>query len=255
MAAETARDYVRASSQYFDITDAAGPNLNFGGGNTIAYTCGWINADDTGTQYMLWGKQLDNTGTGYQWDMRLQADKTIMFLKGYSTSSYTTPATTDVITAGTWHFVEGFNDGTNMGVCLDRGTDVTIADTNTWRSSAGKFWLGTRAGSGGPDSNGYFNGLMQCVVVVTGTMPSTAQRDALYASGAGVCWDNRPSISGTYQGWWNQFEASGNAIDESANGYDLTDRNSVGSGTGHVECAAAGGGPPLGSANLLGVGR
>lgn len=238
-AVANARDFELTSAQYASTTDAAAPLLNFGGGNTVMYTCGWVKPESIGSQMILYGKQLNNTAVGYQWDIRILTTGELMFVKGYDVTSYTTPQTTTTMSAGTCYFVEAYNNGTVVGVSINRGTDVTSADTNTWRASSGDFRMGVRADvAGGPDAGSYYDGLMQSVVVVLG-MPTSGERDSFYNSGAGVQYSNRPALSGsTYAAFWNGTEASGANLTDSVNSYTLTQVNTVGSATGCVTEAA-----------------
>lgn len=218
------RDFESSSSQYADCTKAVCPDLNFEGGNTVMYVNFWWKPESVGAQQILMGISR-NTNADYQWDIRMLDTGVMEFVKAYGASSYATvDATTHgALSAGTEYFIEVYNDGTNMGIAVNRGSDNTTADTNTFRSSTTEFALGRRPGAV-PD--GYADGAVQSITVIRGSVPGTSDRNAFYNAGTGV-WDaTKPSL--TYTAFYECSESSGANFTDSVSGYTLTQVNTVG---------------------------
>lgn len=242
------RDFEQSSTQYASITDASGPNLNLGGGNTVFYACGWIKPESFNNQMSLIGKQASNLDAGYQYEILIlnNPTKKLNFTKAYGTTDYATVTenTFGALSAGTTYFWEAYNDGTNMGVSISpsdptgassRTADTTTADTNTFRASTGKFWMATRGGvAGAPDTGVLYDGAMQSTTFILG-MPTTGERNAFYNGGKGVWNTTRPSLStATYVSFWEQGESSGSDMTDSVSGYTLTQSGTVGTASALV---------------------
>jgi hypothetical protein len=138
------------------------------------------------------------------------------------------------ISLSTWTFWEAYYDsvGDVIAVCINRGSDSTLADTVGPTTSTIDFLI-----SQYPSASNYVNGRMCSMVFING-MPATADRDAIYNSGSGVLYKDKPTLSsGTYVSWWDGAETSGVLIDAHGTNH-LTDNNTVTSAAGKVTYTA-----------------
>ena len=228
--AEDARYFTSANSEYFSIANASAPNLRYG--NEDFYICGWVNQTTVAVGYVAgkwaagdyeWILYYRGSGYGYE-----------LIVDSYGNLAAFTRATSTLIPqANTWYFLEAYHDSVNnvVGISVNRNTDTTTSHTT-----------GVNAGTTHPLNVGgtsYFNGKMQGLAFISG-IPTASERDALYSRGFGANFSDKPVFSAaTIDAWYDFNEASGNALDAGANGYNLTDNNTVTGAAGVVYDAPA----------------
>lgn len=225
-----ARDFEGSNSEYFSLSNASQIGLDPGANSW--YFCAWVNQESTRTSddfgNILFGK--GGGGSVFSYSCRIKNGNNLR-LYIYDGSTFPFIDSADSITNGVWAFVEYYHDASakTLSVCINRGTDTTSsAYAGTAQTSTNIVEFGNQSGG-----SQYYDGLMQGAIFISG-IPSTSERNALYNSGNGVLYANRPTLaSATYVSFWNGDEASGDLID-SVGTNNFTDNNTVTSGTGHI---------------------
>lgn len=230
----SARSFAKANSESLSITNAAQSGLGFG--DVDFYVCGFFKfATLTGTSVGLINKYLA-AGNQHSYTLYQSTDRKPRFYVSAdgSTDVVATWGSADV-SDGVWYFYEGWHNATanQIGVCLNRGTDVTT-------SHSGGVYVGTAPFEiSGFDAGSYYDGLIQLIVITSG-IPTTAERNAIYNSGAGVFYRNRPTLSlASYVSWYDCAETSG-ALRDAHGTNHLTDNNTVTSAGGLITYTAEG---------------
>lgn len=235
----TARQYTAANSEFHSIAHASQSGLN--PGNTNFYGCGWFRFDSFVTLNCLFAKWKDN-GTGgtcaYLLDYYNTGGKfrwSVSSSGAYNSGVTTVQSTTfGAASLNTWYFVEWYHDADNdvLGIAVNRGTTDTAAhSTGIYTSTA------TSVRISALESTYYNNGKVSSIGIFS-RIPSTAERDALYNSGAGVFYkDLSDSIKTGLVSWWDLMETSGQAYD-AVGSNNLTDNNTVTSAAGIITYTA-----------------
>ena len=167
---DNSRDFERANSEYFSITDASQTGLDITSGLTMAM---WINVESTAGTMYLGGKQDNDVANGNTY---------LFFINGAAQQHWVVSdgsSTDEVIASGavstaTWtHWVFVYEPSTRLELYEDGGSIATnttgiVASLN---NNAYPFRLG--AGKTGGGVTNYYDGLMQDAIIW-----STALTDA-----------------------------------------------------------------------------
>lgn len=150
-----------------------------------------------------------------------------------------TAAWGSALSTATWYWVEGYHDSVNdvVGICVNRGTDVTAATAGVVPASGN-----TGALTYGKDTGGAYFGGRAGSCVFFKRIPTAAERNALYNSGNGLRYSAAVAAGVSLTsliGWWEMDENSGSRADKSGNALTLTDGNTVTADDGKVEYDAA----------------
>lgn len=228
----SARLYTRANSEYHSIADGSQTGLDPAGN---MYVAGWFYFT-TVTVGESMGLVCKGSASG-NYEYYLYFDRTgnrILFQASGNGTSIDTATGNNfgAPSAGVWYFIEGYYDGTNIAVCVNRGTDDTTAHNTGIYNGTSTFMVG-QDGFG----TGMFNGRATKVCFYS-AVPSTTIRDALYNSGNGVNYHDLTTAQKTnLVSWWDGAETSGNLLDAHGTN-NLTDNNTVTSATGKVTYTA-----------------
>lgn len=228
----SARLYTRANSEYHSIADGSQTGLDPAGN---MYVAGWFYLT-TVTAGESMGLVCKGSASG-NYEYYLYFDRTgnrfIFQASGDGTSIDTATANTfGAPSAATWYFIEGYYDGTNIAISVNRGTDDTTAHNTGIYNGTSTFMVG-QDGFG----NGMFNGRATKICFYS-AVPSTTVRDALYNSGNGVNYHDLTTAQKTnLVSWWDGAETSGNLLDAHGTNH-LTDNNTVNSAAGKVTYTA-----------------
>jgi len=223
----SARLFTAANSEYFSAADAA---WNSPTGSW--YQCGWVNLTTNATQVVLLAKYGTGGNQGWQTYYNNATSK-FGLTQSHDGTNTVGVEFGSTSSTGTWYFVENYYDSVNQlcGININRGTDATVAQTNgQFDSSLAIRW--------GAQSGGFYANASGGPTVFLSGMPTAAERNALYNSGNGVLYKDRPTFStATILAWYDMAETSGQAYD--ANGTNhLTDNNTVTSAAGKVTYTA-----------------
>ena len=223
----SARLFTAANSEYFSAVDAA---WNSPTGSW--YQAGWVKLTTNATQVVLLAKYGTGGNQGWQTYYNNATSK-FGLTQSHDGTNTVGVEFGSTSSTGTWYFVENYYDSVNQlcGININRGTDATVAQTNgQFDSSLAIRW--------GAQSGGFYANAAGGPTVFLSGMPTAAERNALYNSGNGVLYKDRPTFStATILAWYDMAETSGQAYD--ANGTNhLTDNNTVTSAAGKVTYTA-----------------
>lgn len=122
-----------------------------GGGSTTAFCfMACVKPTQVGVRQTLFSDA--GTNTGYK--VELNASNQLVLSAGNGTS-YTAATTANTFASGDTVSIEAYDDGTNIGVCLNNGTPVTVARP-TVTAGTNAFTMGKDNGA----ASGYFKGNM-----------------------------------------------------------------------------------------------
>jgi hypothetical protein len=227
----SARLFTAANSEYFSAADAT-----WNSPTGPWYQAGWVYLNSTATQIVGFCKYDNVSDNAFQpyysnvtgkFGLDQSGDGLVANLK---TVTFGTGSTT-----GTWYFVEFYYDGSVIGVNVNRGTDVTTAQTAQFNSSL-EVRLGRNHFAPAPF---YANCRLQSFAFYNGTMPSSTVRDSLYNSGNGKLYKDLTAADKVgLEAWYDGAETSGMLLDASGNAHHLTDNNTVTSAAGKVTYTA-----------------
>lgn len=94
------------------------------------------------------------------------------------------------LSTGTWYLIHAWHDASanELGISVNAGTPVTATTGGTApETSAAEFRIGARAYAG---AQGYFDGVIDDVVILKGHVMTSAERTADYNSGTGVAFSD-----------------------------------------------------------------
>lgn len=209
-----ANQFTITNSQKFSIADNA--TFSNAGHADFCY-CGWVVFDAVNVQQCIVAKSTSITGTTCEFALFMQSSgiPRMSISNGTTTTSANWSA---ALTAGVPYFIEGYYDSTNnrIRINVNRGTSIgTAQSTGGWDStfalnfgsSGSADYLGGRMWSWG-----FFNAL-----------PSSTNLNTIYNSGAGKRYADLTAAEKTnLVAWWDFSEASGNAMDKTGTGNNLT---------------------------------
>lgn len=230
--ARTAAQFTAANSETLSRADEAAIKA----GDIDFYWCGWFYIDSDIANYRALCVKGVTINGSQNYALYIAADEKPVFIISNKSATWGSGLST-----ATWYFIEGYHDAANdlVGVCVNRGTDVTAATAGAVPDSTN-----TAALTFGKDSGGaYYDGRMGNVGFFK-RLPSTAERDAIYNSGAGRRYADlvAAGVSLTsLTGWWEMDENSGTRADKSGNALTLTDNNTVTASDGLVDYTASDG--------------
>jgi hypothetical protein len=137
-------------STEFDGIDDALTSPQGGGATTAFCFMACIKPTQLGARTALFSDANLGAFTGYY--LEVTAAGNLRFLAGNG-ASYTSVTSGNAVSAGTVYSVECYDDGTNIGVCLNNGTPVTAARP-TVSAGTTAFFIGRDATA----ASGYFKG-------------------------------------------------------------------------------------------------
>jgi hypothetical protein len=226
----TAAQFTAANSEKLDIAS----NSTLQAGDIDFYWCGWIYIDAAPAAYTaIFLKGTQYSGTTMNYGASILSTR----VPGFDIADGTNRKTAtwgSALSLATWYFIEGYHNAAAdvVGVCINRGTDVTAATAGVVPASgnAGALTFGKDPGGGQ-----YFDGRIQHFTFLK-RLPSAAERNALYASGAGVNYADNAIATTSMVSWWSMTEESGTRADSHGTN-TLTDTNTVTSNDGKVAYA------------------
>lgn len=204
-----------------------GASLSVGSGPF--YISFFFRSDDPGIgeESVILGKGDANSGgldVEYQFTVEFASGKLKFYVANGVTSAVCTAS--GAIASGTWYFVEGLWDGTNIELWINR----SLYDTEASDGSAGllqPFIMST-------DNNYsvFFTGIVDSLGIWQ-EVKTHAQRDFLYNSGNGTTYsDLNTMVKEGLIEYFNLGEISGIQRVGNFNGFILEDTNNVSNGTG-----------------------
>ncbi|MDZ4405030.1 LamG-like jellyroll fold domain-containing protein [Prosthecobacter sp.] len=224
---ERSADLESSSSQYLSITDAAQTGL----GMTSTYTfSAWIKMESINDFMPIAGKTVGTNG--YAFLIRSSGDLAVNHGTGVATFSAG-------LAVGKWqHVVVVYDDPNDKLSCYVDGNLKGVAAVTTNPPASTDFF-----GLGKHNADGiYFDGMMKDVAVWE--RPLTSVEVKSLASGIDVSTTYRPgNVTVAPTAWWklNELSSGSSAVtrSDSAGAHPLADTNTVGSGGGYLEGAAA----------------
>ena len=138
-----------------------------------------------------------------EWMVYRQGDNTLRFSVSPNGSTLTTVTWASTLSTGTWYFVAGEWDGTNIKLSVNGATFQTTSFSGTIHSNANQFDMGLISGSGNP-----LNGSIDEVGIWMGRALTQTEVGQLYNGGAGL-----------------PFSSFGNAGDSDANTERVADQS------------------------------
>lgn len=202
------------SSQNFSIAD----NASLSWGNRDLYFAGWVKFNAVNVQQCVLAKGTSlAAAASFEYAIWLNSSGIIKLQ--FSTGSATTTASWGTaLVANTWYFVEGYYASSipRMRLSVNRGTDISIAQTGGPVDGANAFCFGNSTAAN------YLNGNLYSWAFYTGN-PSSTVRDFLYNSGNGRTFTDLSGANLTnLVSFWNFGNASGNLVDQNSGGNDMT---------------------------------
>jgi len=182
-----------------------------------------------------------------EWLVYRHGDGTLRFSVSSNGSTLTTVTWASTLSTGTWYFVAGEWDGTNIKLSVNGATFQTTSFSGTIHSNANNFDIGLISGSGNP-----LDGRIDEVGIWMGRALTQTEVGQLYNGGAGLPYDSfgatgspTPTPTPTPNGlltnlyaYYKLDEASGNALDASGAGLNLPNySNPIGTITGVINGA------------------
>lgn len=176
-------NFVAGSSQRLRIAD----NPLLSAGDAYYYICAWVKQTTTNSGGRAISAKV--SGTTYEFEFYM-SNRVAGFYKEPTASASFGSA----LTQGNWGFIEGYHDpdANIIGICMDRGVDVTTATSTGMNDTAGDFWIGGNPYSGGAE---FFDGVVCELGVWRGRIPTAQERNWLYNNGMGRTYpfDGRPA--------------------------------------------------------------
>lgn len=225
----TAAQFTAANSESLSRADEAAIRC----GDIDFYWCCWVYLDSVPAasfvQPLIKGASM-NASMNYA--MTVRNTKPEFWIGDNSVNKLATWGS--AVSTATWYFLEGYHDSVNdlVGICVNRGTDVTAATAGIVPRSGNADAL-----SLGLAATGTFYGGRIGNMVGFKRLPSAAERNALYNSGNGVRYADNAISYTSLIGWWELDEESGTRADKGPNALTLTDNNTVTSNDGKVAYA------------------
>jgi hypothetical protein len=173
-----AAQFTAANSEFLDVAD----NAPLSGSDRDVYCSGWLYLDTTGLFRGVMNKYTTVAGNREYILYVTNANILTLEVSGNGTATTARTATTfGALAATTWYFWEWYHDSVNdlIGIAVNRSAEQTAAHTTGIFNGTAAFALGSNAGG-----LNYFNG-RQDAVGFWDRIPSAAERDSLYNSGAG----------------------------------------------------------------------
>lgn len=215
-----AADFNAANLETLSSNDSA-----FAFGNEDFSVAGWFYADVLSSAPCI-GKWDESTNDRSYLITNRSSGTYRAYLSEDGTTIARTLNSTVTATTGAWHFfVYTYNSSEDLvKFSVDNETYVTGASTVGPYVSAAEVVLGKFDGGGN-----YFDGRMDGFLFYNKSL-TESEKSALYASGVGVNYEQMDKTS--LLAYWNMNEASGDRLDSTANGLNLTDNNTVTQATG-----------------------
>lgn len=227
----SARQYTAANSEWHSISSGSYTGLN--PGNTNFYMAGWVYANSLSTNiiYSKW----QSAGGSNSFEV-YYASSNLTFIGTADGANVAFSVSAGAMSTSTWYFIEIYHDATNdlVGISINRAADTTSSySSGLYATSSVDFGIGAGAVAFAP-----WDGRIGPTMFIATSIPTTAERDALYNSGNGVLYKDRPTLgTATYVSWWDGAETSGVRIDATGTN-NLTDNNTVTSAAGKVTYTA-----------------
>jgi hypothetical protein len=175
----TARQFVRTSSQWFSRPDDA----LLSGGNRNLFFSVWVSLNSTGNDLTIFFKGTGATGTGLEYRLLWSTGAaTFRFQVGGGGLTRNVDVAPSPVSTGVWYHLMCWHDADNdvIAIALNNGTPVTFSYSLGLNDTAAAFAVGaTSAGAS------FHNGLLD-EFGIWGRIPSVAARTALYNAGAGL---------------------------------------------------------------------
>lgn len=230
--ARTAAQFTAANSESLSRADEAAIKC----GDIDFYWAGWVMLDTTSaTNRVIFTKGDSGIGAAVNYVLYKSATEVPTFVVG-DNSTFKTATWGSALSTATWYFIEVYHDSVNdlIGICVNRGTDVTTATAGiipfTASTGALKFGIGASGTLPLDGREGNWCGFKR--------LPSAAERNAIYNSGSGVRYADAAVSYTSLIGWWEFDENSGTRADKGPNALTLTDNNTVTANDGKVDYAA-----------------
>ncbi len=223
------RQYDAASSRFFTLASApAALNIS----TTADWSwAGWVYVDSRTTSRVLWSNLEPSTVSTFQWDIYVRDSDGKLSVDLYTNAGGVgaSVVSTTALSNGAWYFVAVVftNSDQKVRVSVNNGTqDASGAYSGTMGSGA---FVGC-----GAYYNGTFphNGRLDEISVWAGYALTSQDLTDLYNGGAANQYPFTP-ISQSNVSYWKMDEASGTRADVYRLN-DLTDNNTVASGTGII---------------------
>ncbi|MGE4442130.1 MAG: Ig-like domain-containing protein [Desulfomicrobium sp.] len=143
-----------------------------GFGSAELYLCGWVYPGNISTQRPICAQWNANPNLSWLLDIFGGNFRWIAY------NGSTTPIVSVPATVSAWQFVEAWVVGGKQGLCTDRGSDVQQSFSGSLRNTGVPIYFGRK----GDSATVLFSGILDSFRFYT-YLPTTAQRDALYAEG------------------------------------------------------------------------
>lgn len=146
--------------------------------NASFYLGAWVNLESTPSYATIAAKYHNSTAASQAWALIVNSGTPKLFTEGNAILAWGSTLST-----GTWYYVEYWYDATGdkQYLNVNNGTPVSISDNDGLITTTTEFDLGAF----GTHQNGYFDGLMDTVVMYKNDFPDANEREWLYNSGSG----------------------------------------------------------------------
>lgn len=136
-----ARDFEAGDTERFVIADNAG--LSITGNCTI---CAWVNAESFGSNPNIIAAKYTTTGNqrSYRLNQTVTNGRPSFGVSQTGTAETASATWGSNLSTGTWYFVCGRYDGTNVSISVNAGTPVTTAYSSGIFDSTAPFLLGAQ---------------------------------------------------------------------------------------------------------------
>lgn len=194
----------------------------------------WIKTESDITNQGLCVRWSNEGGNNKNLLVRLNASGYVQVYVGSGSSTGVNVTGSTDVSDQAWHHIVITWNGTvddKFRIYVDGSLDATSATASPGAASSTLRFGGYSGGSGTA-----FDGIIDEVGWWSKALTST-EVTALYNSGAGLPYIDASDVANSYlntdnEAYWEMEETSGTRTDSSANGFDLTDNNTVGSATG-----------------------
>ena len=193
-----ARDFEASTFERFRVAKASVPDF-YPHGHEHWYACAWVNLETVPTSHVSALSGWDAIFQLYSCDIDSAGKPRVRIRDGSLAIQTATWGT--ALSASTTYFLEWWHDpdADEVGVCVDRGTDVTTSVTGGMHATQESTWIVVGQEQGG---NKYLDGRLSPVgfwndSALSSTAMTSGQRDELYNSGSGVLYPFSSAPAGT----------------------------------------------------------
>lgn len=134
----------------------------------------------------------DSNPTIFSWCVRLTVFNDISFIVSDNSNTLSVSTGLDSVTTGVWYLVHAWHNATTdeIGISLNAGTPDTDSWTTGTKNNTPDFWVGARGNASFSGPEGFFDGLIDDLVILEGYVLDSTERTEDYNGGTGVAFDD-----------------------------------------------------------------